>query len=137
MTFDDSSNIIYRQYPNFQQYIGENIYRTRLHDFLSATLKFWDKFQEMYFRTNSRAIYLGIIVNSKTRILFLPLEKVKKIKSQCLQMKKIPEITLLEFYKIVRNISFHHSSNPLSTSSIPISATATNFNIEKEFILHD
>ena len=49
--------------------------------------------------------FLGMIVNSKTMTLSLPQEKIQKIKSQCLEVYRAQEITLLELTRLLGTLT--------------------------------
>ena len=69
-------------------------------------------------------------LNSKNNDFVFTLKKGGK-KNHYLEVYKIARDNLVTFDKIVKNINLHHSSNPLSTSSVSTYVTTTTFNISK------
>ena len=127
----DSSNNILGKYFNFREYFGGSTYDIRLCDFPCAAPRFCEEFQELYFGTNTRDRVSGYdckFKNNDSVFTFRNGEENEESLSGSVQNAKyIP----VKFDKIVRNINFHYSSSPPSTSLVLISATTTNFNIEK------
>ena len=104
--------------------------------FLLQQRGFGINFKKFALEPTQEIEFLGMIVNSKTKTLSLPQEKVQKIKSQCLEVYRAQEITLLELTRLFRNINFHYSRYSPSTSSVSVSSTTTDSNAKEECILH-
>ena len=73
--------------------------------FLLQHLGFVIYFKKCVLEPTQEIEFLGMIVNSKTMTLSLPLEKVQKIKSQCLEVYRAHEITLLELTRLLGTLT--------------------------------
>ena len=96
---DDSGNNIPGRSINFREYYGRDTRSTGLRNISATAPRICDKFQEVCFRTNSRnrvSRYDCKLKDNDIVFTFLPQEKVQKIKSQCLEVYRVQEITLLE-----------------------------------------
>ena len=73
--------------------------------FLLQHLGFVINFKKCVLEPTQEIEFLGMIVNSKTMTLTLPLEKVQKIKNQCLEIYQAQEITLLELTRLLGTLA--------------------------------
>ena len=73
--------------------------------FLLQHLGFVINFKKCVLEPTQEIEFLGMIVNSKTMTLSLPQEKVQKIKSQCLEVYRGQEITLLELTRLLGTLT--------------------------------
>ena len=100
----------------------------------SVTPRFCDKFQ-MHFGTSPVDTVSDHDCIFKDNDFVFTLRKGEGNKESVSGNERNARDNPVRFDKIVWNINFH-SSNPPSTSPVSISGTTTNFNTEKEFILH-
>ena len=73
--------------------------------FLLQHLGFVINFKKCVLETTQEIDFLGMIVNPTTITLSLPQQKVQKIKSQCLEVYRAQEITLLELTRLLGTLN--------------------------------
>ena len=73
--------------------------------FLLQHLGFVISFKKCVLEPTQEIDFLGMIVNPTTMTLSLPQQKVQKIKSQCLEVYRAQEITLLELTRLLGTLN--------------------------------
>ena len=73
--------------------------------FLPQYLGFVISFKKCGLEPNQEIQFLDMLVNSETMTLSLPQEKVQKIKSQCLEVYRAQEISLLELTPLLGTLT--------------------------------
>ena len=73
--------------------------------FLLQHLGFVINFKKCVLEPTQEIDFLGMIVNPTTMTLSLPQQKVQKIKSQCLEVYRAQEITLLELTRLLGTLN--------------------------------
>ena len=74
--------------------------------FLLQHLEFAINFKKCVLELTQEIEFLGMIVKSKIITLSLSQEKVQKIKSQCLELYRAQEITLLEITSLLGTLTY-------------------------------
>ena len=74
--------------------------------FLLQHLEFAINFKKCVLELTQEIDFLGMIVKWKTITLSLSQEKVRKIKSQCLELYRVQEITLLEITSLLGTLTY-------------------------------
>ena len=102
----------------------------------SSATALLDKFQEVYFRTNSGNRVSRYDCELKDNDIVFTSRKNSKNKESVSGGVQSTRDNLVRTNKVARNINFHYLRYSPSTSSVSVSSTTTNSNTKEECILH-